>query len=62
MTTLKRFVASLALSLALLLAAQPAAAASFYCWGCQYQGSFYDGNGDQWDVYNCDGCIIWNDA
>jgi hypothetical protein len=60
MSTLKRFVASLALSLALLFAALPAAAQGFYCWGCDYAGSFRDDNGDQWDVYYCDGCIIWD--
>jgi len=60
MTTLKRFVASLALSLALLFAAVPLTAQGFYCWGCEYQGSFDDQNGDRWDVYLCDGCIIWD--
>ena len=63
MTTLKRFVASLALSLALLFAAVPlmAQGIGFYCWGCEYQGSFDDQNGDRWDVYLCDGCVIWQE-
>jgi len=58
MTTLKRLAASLALSLALLFAAQPAMAQILHCTGCDYIGSFNDNNGDRWDVYLCDECHI----
>jgi hypothetical protein len=57
MPTLKRFAASLALSLALLFTAQPVLAQRvFHCIHCEYLGTFYDSNGDAWDLYDCYEC------
>ena len=57
MPTLKRFIASLALSLALLFAARPVLAQGvFHCDYCEYLGTFHDSNGDTWDLYDCYGC------
>lgn len=59
MSTLKRFAASLALSLGLLFAAQPLLAQDvLHCTGCEYLGSFDDQNGDTWHVFLCDECHI----
>lgn len=54
---LKRFAASLALSLALVAFGAPAASAqTVHCTGCTYEGSFRDENGDTWHVFACDEC------
>jgi hypothetical protein len=56
---LKRFFASLALSLALVAFGAPALRADvLHCTGCTYEGSFEDEYGDTWDVYECDECHI----
>jgi hypothetical protein len=61
MSSFKKFVASLALSLAAVAVASPALqAAGFYCWGCTYVGSGVDEFG-YYDEFVCDGCIIWGD-
>jgi hypothetical protein len=63
MSYFKKFVASLALSLAAVTVATPALkAAGFYCWGCTYVGSGWDSELGFYDEYLCDGCIIWGDA
>lgn len=61
MSYLKKFVASLALSLAVVSVSAPALKAqSFYCWGCHYVGSGYDEYG-YYDEFECDGCVFWNE-
>jgi hypothetical protein len=58
MTMLKRFVASTALSLALVAAAAPALhAAWLHCTGCVYMGSGVDEYG-AYDEYWCNECHI----
>ncbi|HEX2202912.1 MAG TPA: hypothetical protein VHG91_06430 [Longimicrobium sp.] len=53
---IKRLAASLALSLGMLLAANPVMAQIIHCTGCTYEGTFIDRNGDAWLVFTCDEC------
>lgn len=60
MSSLKKFVASLALSLAAVAVATPTLkAAELICWGCTYMGSGWDSELGFYDEYWCDGCVIF---